>query len=493
MTRFRRMPAFVMLAVACLGAGLSSCGGSGNGNDADRAATAPRFTVGPIRASFDGTAYAVPVHPDPSHPNAVPVTVRNAAGDVVGHDFVASGTPHHVQARAGDEADEVEIDWDGGRTAVGSRADFWAMPSFVGLEHYTVPYDGTETAPAISGWYDAKAAAAAFDDRKTPPYDGIPLITRRFLSCGSDLWSIGDQTIAVDVVALGIQQDDRALIDKGVTGIDWGVAQPINANGVAELSRPCDGKTIADYGSTHHTTQWLESLSRSVYLLASSKYAGDYRDKIDAYTKRVNLIATRLSTPRNFAHWESKIDVDGKGHDFTHRTFMMAAAMGLASTLAEHRTDAARWQALAAKIVKRGIGNQWANGVNPERGGYDVQYQMYGTWLAELYRSTLQPGTAAARALDHTIARAIEWMQTRIDLQTGAIDITGSTRVCAETNQFSGARSARLDPRDTVRVFAYQGMTQSEPELTRLAILVERNHVRAGNPCPATSGPAPTS
>ncbi len=385
------------------------------------------------------------------------------------------------------------MDWASGRTAIGDRADFWAMPSFVKLAHYTVPDDGRATAPAISGWYDAKAASAAFDDRKTPQYDGIPIFTRRFLSCGSDLWSIGDQTIAVDVLALGIQQNSRALIEQGVTGMDWGVAQPIDAEGVQELYRPCDGKTIADYGSTHHTTQWLESLSRGVYLLASSPYAGEYRGKIATYIDRVNLVATRLAEPKNYADWESKIDVDGKGHDFTHRTFMMAAAMGLASTLAERRSDGAHWSRIAATIVKRGIGNQWANGVNPERGGFDVQYQMYGTWLAELYRSTIQPGTAPARALDHTIARAIDWMATRIDPSTGKIDITGSTRVCAETNQFSGVPSLRLDPRDTIRVFSYQGMTKPDPQLTRLAILVERNQVQAGNPCPATSGPAPTS
>ena len=50
---------------------------------------------------------------------------------------------------------------------------------------------------------------------------------------------------------------------------------------------------------------------------------------------------------------------------------------------------------MAEQIARRGMEARRDDGVNPERGGYDVgSYQMYGTWLAQLYYATLTAGSA---------------------------------------------------------------------------------------------------
>ena len=313
--------------------------------------------------------------------------------------------------------------------------------------------------------------------------DGIISTNRQFLDCARDTWGMGGQTFAVDLVEDGVHRNDRSLLDLGVQAMDWGVAVPINGQGIHELHRRCDGKTVADFGYTHHTTQWLESLGRAVYLLASSPWAGEYRTKIDAYRRRIDTIATLLTEPKVKANWVDHVQ-DAFGNDFTHRTFMRAAAMGMASTLTADPSRAARWAADARQIALRGVHDQLPSGINPERGGFDVLYQMYGTWLAELYAGTLPPSSPFRRTMDHAIDRAVAWMTTRIDRQTGKIKIVGTTRICVEQLWTSGSPAPYVDPGETIRGFLLWSKLKSKPSLIDLALLADRGYKRYGNTCP---------
>jgi hypothetical protein len=307
-----------------------------------------------------------------------------------------------------------------------------------------------------------------------------------------DSWSMGQQTLTVDLIELGLHRRDRALIDKGVIGVDWGVAVPINDAGIHELHRTCDGATVPDYGKTHHTTQWLESLSRAVYLLAASEYAGEFRSRIDSYIDRIEVIADRLTRTENWNEWVDNIK-DENGHDFTHRTFMMAAALGLASTLTDDADDAAKWRDMAAKIARRGIDNQTDDGINPERGGYDVKYQMYGVWLAEVYYSTLGPNSKVKPELEASINRAVDWMTGRIDQHTGQIIIGNSTRICADKSWWTGKPAGAHDAGETIRAFLLWGHLQSDADLIDQAILLDRGQKQFGNACPADEAAPPAS
>jgi hypothetical protein len=452
-----------------------------------------RPVPGPIGRGFRGPAYPVPAHPEAGDdPNTVPVTLRNEDGDVVGTDVVRAGQPRRVEALESNR-DLVAIDWGGGLTAFAERENFWAMPSFVELKDMRVTIDGKATSLGQSGLVYHRGVPGMFDVAGTPEHDGIGPRAQRFLACEVDTWSMGQQTFTVDLIELGVHKHDRSLIDKGVAGMDWGVAVPIDDAGVHHLHRDCDGRTVADYGETHHTTQWLESMGRAVYLLAASEYAGEFRSRIDAYIDHIEVVAKRLTRPENWEEWEGNIK-DENGHDFTHRTFMMAAALGLASTLTDDDGDAERWAETAAGIAQRGIGNQEDDGVNPERGGYDVQYQMYGTWLAEIYHSTLSRDRDLRPELEATIDRAIDWMTERIDRQTGQIVIGDSTRICAETNWWTGKAAESHYAAETVRAFLLWGHLRSDSDLLADAILMDRGEKQFGNACPvdkaAPSGPA---
>ena len=138
---------------------------------------------------------------------------------------------------------------------------------------------------------------------------------------------------------------------------------------------------------------------------------------------------------------------------------------------------------LGEQIARRGMEAQRDDGVNPERGGYDVSYQMYGAWLAQLYYATLAPGSLKSD-LGATIDRAIAWMSTRVDDQTGQVDIGASTRVCNRRDL-----SQPYEAADAVRVFLTWGIVRDRKDLIDRAVLIDRGAKSPGNPCPEREPP----
>ena len=293
----------------------------------------------------------------------------------------------------------------------------------------------------------------------------------------------GGQTFAVDLVEDGVLRHDRAMTDLGVQAVDWGVAVPIAPDGVHQLHRDCDGKTVADIGYTHHTTQWLESVSRATYLLASSPWAGEYRSKIDAYRRRVNEIATILATPKVRAYWVSKVR-DTYGNDFTHRTFMRAAAMGMASTLAD---APARCPALG----RRCHGDRDPRDPQPAAVGSEPRARRLRRALPDVRdvaRGAVRRHAAAEECdeaphgPDDRSGRALDDDPHRP--RTGQIRIRGTTRVCVEDQWTTNGPAPWVDPGETIRGFLLWGHLRSEPRLVDLAVLVDSGYKRYGETCP---------
>lgn len=435
---------------------------------------------GPIAVGYRGPAYVVPTGTDAAHPDAVAATRPGSADPL----YLPSGSAFPVRPLRG-HPDRVTVGLPyGAGTATAPRAAFWAMPAFVGLANLTVDVGGTKRVLGLSGLRYHRGNVATFTDPQTKTFDGLVNTNRDFLACRRPNWGIGAQTFAVDLIEDGVHRRDRTLFERGIQAMDWGVAVPINQRGIHVLHRDCDGKTVADYGYTHHTTQWLESLGRATYLVAASPWAGEYRAKLDAYRKRANQVATLLSKPAVYAYWKSKLHND-HGNPYTHRAFMRAAALGLASTLATNRRDAARWAAGARTIARVGQGLQRPDGVNPERGGFDVLYQMYGTWLAELYDGTLPRSSPMQRSLAHTIDKAIAWYRTRVR-PNGQIRIEGTTRVCVEELWSKGAPLPAVDPAEAIRALLLWGMVRHGDALIRLAERLDQGQKRYGNDCPTT-------
>jgi hypothetical protein len=353
-------------------------------------------------------------------------------------------------------------------------------PNFTDLQELEVDVGGQRVPLGASGLTYRRRTVGSFDDPATPGHDGIAGRTRAFLACKTDEWSIGNQVFTVDAIAVGNSQADRSLVERGALGLDWGVRQKLNEEGVHTLERHCDGRTAEDFGGTHHTAQWLVSLGEAVYLLRASPFAAHYVSRTERYVARMEAIARQLVDDDNWRHWETTWLVDDEGHLFTHKTYMMAAGLALTASLTDDREAAAKWANIAEEIARRGMSAQREDGVNPERGGYDVAYQMYGTWLAQLYDATLAPGSLE-HALGETIDRAIAWMSTRVDDQTGQIDIGASTRVCNRNDA-----SEPYEAADAVRTFLTWAVVRQRPALIDRAILIDRGAKSFGNPCPRT-------
>jgi hypothetical protein len=224
-------------------------------------------------------------------------------------------------------------------------------------------------------------------------------------------------------------------------------------------------------------------MGRAVYLLASSPWAGDYRNKIDTYIARIEKVATLLTEKANYTEWEGHITYYDKTQ-FTHRCYMMAAALGMASTLTRNDADAKRWASMADDIAKRGLSLQKSNGVNPERGGYDVQYQMYGVWLSLIYRSSLPADSDMRERIAAMADKAIAWEASRIDPDTGTIVIKGSTRICRDIIWTSGTTSAAFDPAEAIRVFLLWGYLTGNKKWITDAQTVDHAQKTLGHTCP---------
>ena len=337
--------------------GLASLGACGE----DSPTSAPAVRVGPVRAGYEGPAFPVPQEPEVDG-RANMVVAQREDGAI---EYLPAGEPVDVVVAAAGGEDAVSIALEDGETATADSVDFWVMPAFVELKNLDVTVDGTTTTLGDSDVVYHRETTSLYDDPATPEFEGICRRAREFLACVVDTWSIGQQTFTVDLVEMGVAKRDREMIAHGIKGLEWGMARRLNDEAIHELSRDCDGQTSADFGYTHHSTQWLESMGRAVYLLASSEYAGEYRETIDALIDRIRTLATALAESENWDLWVSQIEQKESGEDYTHRTFMMAAGMGLASTLADDSDDATHWENKAATIVQRGSTTNGGTGSTP--------------------------------------------------------------------------------------------------------------------------------
>jgi hypothetical protein len=353
------------------------------------------------------------------------------------------------------------------------------VPAFVQLKEVTVDVGGQLVPIGQSSLRYLRRTVDDLDDPETPGYDGINGSTRKYLLCKSNRWTMGAQMFSVDVLMRGLHTGDDSLVDAGLEGLDWGVRVPVNEKGVHRLHRSCDNTTTEDFGGTHHTTQWLAALGTAVHVLANAPSAARWQAHTDRYIARIEELATLLVDEENSEHWEEHWLVDGNDNIFTHKAYMRAAALAMAASVTEDDADAARWASEAAKIARRGVDAQRADGVNPERGGYDVSYQMYGTWLAILYWSILAPDEPMRAVVQPAIERAIDWMEGRVDLRTGQIEIGESTRTCSEIDG-----NQEYEAADAVRVFLLWGHLQGRADLIADAVRIDSGTRRPGNPCP---------
>jgi len=218
-------------------------------------------------------------------------------------------------------------------------------------------------------------------------------------------WYIEEQRYAADVICAGMAQHDLTAIERGLKGLHWGFEQ----------QQPDGSFNCPD--AFHSTSFFEEAAARACLLLSASGYAGQFASDIDWMKPRI------LKT----AHWmiEPQVEEQGKKRNipFTHRRYLVAAALGEAGVLSGDQTLIDH----SKEYVREGIALQQPDGVNPEKGGPDCTYQGAGLYYAACYYNVVADDQLKS-TLRPMLEKGYAWLKNQV-LPDGTIDVSGNTRV----------------------------------------------------------------
>jgi hypothetical protein len=238
--------------------------------------------------------------------------------------------------------------------------------------------------------------------------DGAISVNAEWEKNPSKQWFIEEQRYGADLIQMGLATKNNQLIEEGVRVLNWGFAHE------GEGSFP-------GTGDPHHSISFfLEAASRSVILLQE---AGDDRHlaELKHWKENIQKAAERLITPDVFPRDRAR-SMD----PYTHRFFLCAAALGQSGKI----LDNPNLKQAALTLAKAGMDRQQFDGTNPEKGGFDVNYQIVGAVFATRYLLVCGDATVRAR-LEQMIGKTLEKEKTAID-KNGNVTTAGSTRLTSE-------------------------------------------------------------
>ena len=119
-------------------------------------------------------------------------------------------------------------------------------------------------------------------------------------------------------------------------------------------------------------------------------------------------------------------------------------------------------------FAKEGISLQHADGLNPERGGFDVSYQMVDAMQGGRYLSTLHCATDAAlmEEVRNMMRKTCDWEMGH-QLSDGSIDVAGSTRMLKETDRSGEVK--HINYKEVVESFTFTSMVTGDPKYLEAA------------------------
>jgi len=148
-------------------------------------------------------------------------------------------------------------------------------------------------------------------------------------------------------------------------------------------------------------------------MLEKSPFANTYAQQIKTLKNQVLKSARWMNEP-SVAAAAAITDAP-----FTHRRYLNAAALGETGVLC-NVPDLIR---ASVSYITTGESQQWSNGVNPEKGGWDSSYQALGLkYAARYYFVVAQSKPLLTMGVDG------ENWETTMVLPNGAVSIVGNTR-----------------------------------------------------------------
>ena len=238
--------------------------------------------------------------------------------------------------------------------------------------------------------------------------DGAVSVNAKWEAGQSSVWYIEEQRYGADLITKGVVRNDDSLINKGLAELNWGFARQGPAGDFPGTS-----------DAFHSTSFFVEAAARAMLVLRQSGNAA-YQGAVAQDTPKIEAAARWLMEPAVVAA--------GRAGDapYTHRRYMLAAALGETAALTGDQPMAAA----AETYARTGLSEQTPQGVNPEKGGYDVSYQALGILLAARYDSVCPDPTLRAE-IAQMIGKALNWELTKVDAR-GDVSAAGSTRTDKE-------------------------------------------------------------
>ncbi|MDP2296025.1 MAG: hypothetical protein Q8M24_11260 [Pseudolabrys sp.] len=309
-----------------------------------------------------------------------------------------------------------------------------------------------------TGQAQGQSAIADSDDGPSPPLSQMikaPILIRGLYQYGVggdyDLdgaseanrrgySAIGYQRQGAEWIVRGIAVNRKDWISLGWRMLDWGLAYQT---------------LVGDFGGSepfYSTGQYIEALARSCVL-----------DPTNATKSRVDGLVRA-------ARWHMQPDVELNGlplvRPYTHRYYIFAAAFGQAAAATGQQVFTHR----AEKWARDGLSMQLADGINPERGGFDVSYQMVGVLFAMRYLAVCE-NPSLRRALRTMTRSAVEWELKRQSAD-GRIDAVGSSRVNIE--HLINGRTKKVNYSELMQAFVYAALAVPDQSWLKAGELISK-------------------
>lgn len=256
-------------------------------------------------------------------------------------------------------------------------------------------------------------------------------------------WFIEQQRYGADLVQAGLVLKDRPLVEEGWKILAWGFARQGPDGGFPGTGDPF-----------HSTSLFVEAAARALLL---QRQSGNEHAAIGASQYQSKVAAA--------AHWLLRQDVAARGRKnnrpYAHRRWLLAAALGETAALTgDHQMALA-----AADYAREGLALQTPQGVNPEKGGADANYQAFGILLAARYYTVCPDATLRAE-IKNRIDRGLRWELTRLDAN-GNISLEGNSRTGKETGR--SGRPKTIDYKSLLQAFVFGAAITRDARYQRAA------------------------
>jgi hypothetical protein len=263
-------------------------------------------------------------------------------------------------------------------------------------------------------------------------------------------WYIEEQRYGSDAILGGIAQQNTAAIERGLKILHWGFDQ-----------QESDGSFNCP-DAFHSTSFFVEATAHACLLLSVSPFAEKYSAETDWLKPRIRAAALWMIQP--------SVEATGRKRNvpYTHRRYLVAAALGETGVLCGDRSLIEK----SKEYIEEGISLQEPSGINPEKGGYDCNYQAAGLVFAERYYN-LVADDQLKQKIQNMLEKGIAWLGSRVRTD-GTLDTTGNTRVGSGQELSRNGVPKKISYPEVYQAFYSWSLISGDSEFEHLADKVFR-------------------